>query len=259
MTKLSEFNHCGEELERLLLLRTSPLAVKMLEKKGDIPASAVRLKQDRGIHIAQCQAFAMSRRQKETVAMLKEDHWCFAALIAYGLVDKPDDPELQRFVSFPTFKKDKYIGIVSAPLRTANFEPDVVLIYSNTAQLRNMLLPLHFRGEESQVDCHFFPPACAYQIVPVMSSGRFMVTLPDPGDYHRALAGEDEIALSVPKDKIEKLVEGVREIEEGELKEYFSYARANMYMMHDFPQPEFYQTLFKRWGLYPEKEKGRKK
>lgn len=251
MTTLSEFNHYGEELERLLLLRTSPLAVKMLEKEGDIPAGAVRPKKDRGIHIAQCQAFAMSRRQRETVAMLKEDNWCFAALIAYGLVDKPDDPDFQQFVSFPTFERDKYIGIVSAPLRTANFEPDIVLIYSNTAQLRSMLLPTHFK-EEAQVDSHFFPPACAYQIVPVMSSDRFMVTLPDPGDYHRALAGEDEIVLSVPKDKMEGMVEGIRQVEEGELKEVFGYAHANMHMLHDFPHPPMYQTLFKRWGLYEE-------
>jgi len=73
-----------------------------------------------------------------------------------------------------------------------------------------------------------------------------MVTLPDIGDYHRALATEDEIVLSVPRDKMGKMVEGVREFEQGE----FSYGHANMYMQHDFPQPEFYQMLFKRWGLY---------
>ena len=254
MMTIAEFKRCGEELERLMLLRTSPLAVKMLEKESDIPKGAVRPKKDRGIHLAQCQAFAISRRQRETVAMLKEDNWCFAALIAYGLVDKPDDPELQLFVDFPTFKRDKFIGIVSAPLRTANFEPDVVIIYSNPAQLRNMLLPFHFGGEETLVDCHFFPPACAYQVVPVMSSGKLMVTLPDPGDYHRALAAEDEIILSVPGDKVTKLVEGVREIEKGD----FAYSHANMYMLNDFPQPEFYQMLFKRWGLYDKEEgKGR--
>jgi uncharacterized protein (DUF169 family) len=253
MTTLKEFNRCGEELERLMLLRTSPLAVKMLEKESDIPAGAVRPYRDRGIHLAQCQAFALSRRQKETIAMLKEDNWCFAALIAYGLVDKPKDPELQRFLGFPTFPRDKYIGIVSAPLRTANFEPDVVIIYSNTAQLRNMLLPFHFGGEEELVDYHFFPPACAYQVIPVMNNGKLMVTLPDPGDYHRALAAEDEIILSVPAARMLKMLEGVKEVEKGD----FAYSRANMYMLNDFPQPEFYQMLFKRWGLY-DYDKGKK-
>ena len=246
MSSLSQFNRCGQELEELLLLRTSPIAVKMLKKEADIPDDTIRPHRDQGIHIAQCQAFAMSRRRRETVAMLKEDNWCFAALIAYGLVDKPKDAELQLFVDFPTFERDKYIGIVSAPLRTADFQPDVVIIYSNPAQLRNMLLPLHFGNEEAQVEYHFFPPACAYQVVPVMRSGKFMVTLPDPGDYRRALAAEDEIVLSSPGDKIAKLVEGVGELEKGD----FSYARADMHMLHDFPQPEFYQMLFKRWGLY---------
>lgn len=256
MTTLSEYNRCGEELEKLLILRTSPLAVRMLETEADIPAGAVRPKKDRGIHIAQCQAFALSRRQKEIVAMLKEDNWCFAPMIAYGLVDKPDDPEFQRFLSFPTFEREKYIGIVSAPLKTTNFEPDVVIIYSNTSQLRNMLVPSHFINEEAKVNSHFFPPACAYQIVPVMADGRLMVTLPDPGDYTRALAGEDETILSVPKDQVGELVEGVKQIEKGD----FGYARAIMYMQHDFPHPPMYQTFFKRWGLSDEgTNKGGKK
>ena len=186
----------------------------------------------------------MLRRQKATVAMLKEDNWCFAPLIAYGLVDKPDDPNLQQFVSFPTFERDKYIGIVSAPLRTANFEPEVVIIYSNTAQMRNMLLPINYKDRDIMA-YHFFPPACGYQVVPVIAKGQYMVTLPDPGDYHRALAGEDEIILSVPADKLEELVTGLRRFEEGE----FGYSHAGMFMLPDFPQPPLYKMLFEKWGL----------
>ena len=53
---------------------------------------------------------------------------------------------------------------------------------------------------------------------------------------------------------IGELVEGVRQMEEGP----FGYARAIMYMQHDFSQPPMYQTLFKRWGLY-EDEGGEEK
>jgi uncharacterized protein (DUF169 family) len=53
------FNSCGEELDRLLRLRTSPIALKLLEKETDIPTGAKRPKKDLGIHLAMCQAFAM--------------------------------------------------------------------------------------------------------------------------------------------------------------------------------------------------------
>jgi len=41
MTNLSEYNRYGEDLERQLLLRTSPIAVKMLGKEADMPEGAV--------------------------------------------------------------------------------------------------------------------------------------------------------------------------------------------------------------------------
>jgi len=90
MTTAKEYNSYGEEIKKTLLLRTSPLAVKMLEKESDIPKEAIRPKRDGGYHLAQCQVFALSRRQGATIAMLKEDQWCWAPLIGYGLVEMPD-------------------------------------------------------------------------------------------------------------------------------------------------------------------------
>jgi len=90
VTTLDELRRAGEALEKTLLLRTLPLAVKLLENEDDIPEGAMRPKKDRGVHLAQCQAFAMSRREGATVAVLKEDNWCWAPLIGYGLVEPPD-------------------------------------------------------------------------------------------------------------------------------------------------------------------------
>ena len=244
MTTVAEYNRYGEELERTLILRTSPIAVKMLESEKDIPEGAVRPMKDRGVHYAQCQAFAMTRRQKLTVAMLKEDNCCFAPLIAYGVVDKPDDPRLEQFTTFPHFEKGKYIGILTAPLKSASFKPDVVIIYANTSQMRTMLLPINYKDRD-KLTYYFFPPGCAYQVVPVMETGQYMVTIPDPGDYQRALAGVDQIILSLPAEKVDGLLAGLRQFEERD----FGYAHANMFMLPDFPQPELYQRMFKSWGL----------
>ncbi len=161
MTTLEESNSYGEDLERITRLRTLSISVKILENVEDIPEEAVRPEKDQSIHIVQCQAFAMSRREGTTIAMLKEDNWYFAPLIAYGLVDPPDDEDIKRFSSFLRFERGKYIGIVTAPLIKATFEPDIILIYSNTPQLRNMLYPSHVAGKEAKVNSHFFPPSCS--------------------------------------------------------------------------------------------------
>jgi uncharacterized protein (DUF169 family) len=249
MTTLKEFNIYGEDLERFMLLRTSPIAVKMLQKETDIPEGAIRPKKDRGYHLAQCQVFSMSRRQGATIAMLKEDNWCWGPLMAYGLVDPriaENYNEIKNDVKkMPLLEYGKYIGLVSAPLKTANYEPDIVLIYSNTAQLRSMLHALSFKGE-GLVTSPFYPIAsCAFSVVPPLS-GQYCITLPDPGEHGRAMAGEDEIIFSVPRDKVEGLVSQLKYFDEIKLGyRYHSFLE----MRPDFPRPEFYKRLYRECGL----------
>jgi len=249
MSGLKEFNLFGETIERLMWLRTSPIAVKMLESESDVPAGALRPKRDRGHHLAQCQAFSLSRRNGTTVAMLKEDNWCWGPLMAYGLVDPriaAGFPELKDEVPrIPCFEFGKYVGIVSAPLKTAGFLPDTVLIYSNNAQLDNMLHALSFAGE-GKITSPIYPIAsCAFSVVPP-ASGQCCVTLPDPGELGRALAGEDEIIFSVPRDKVALLVAQLEKFQEMR----FGYRQnAFLEMRPDFPRPEFYKRLFRECGL----------
>ena len=120
MSSLSAFNKYGEDLENSLVLRTSPIALKMLETEADIPKEAFRPKKDGGYNIAQCQAFGMSRREGKTVAMLKEDHRCPTAPLAYGIVGKPDSMAMYG-ESFASFEVGKYVGMVTAPLKKCHF------------------------------------------------------------------------------------------------------------------------------------------
>ena len=246
MPAIADYNRWGQELETSLKLSTSPIAVKMLEKESDIPEGAIRPKRDKGYHLSQCQAFAITRRQGMAIAMLKEDHWCWAPLLAYGMVDDPHHPIVDAFVSLPRFERGKYIGMVTAPLKSANFEPDIVLIYSNTAQLRDMLSAVVFQ-EKTLVKSEFNPiDSCVYAVVPVITGGQYRITLPDPGEYSRAFAGDDEIIFSVPKEKLAALVEGVKRAADMKKKpEDWSH----LLLRPDFPRPDFYKELFKKWGL----------
>jgi len=217
----------------------------MLKSEEDIPAEAIRPKRDKGHHLAQCQAFAMSRRQDATVAMLKEDHWCFAPLMAYGLVEDPKDDFVNATTSFPCFEQEKFIGMVTAPLKSASFEPDMILIYADPAQVRQLLMVVKFK-DKSLVNSIFDPiDSCAYAVVPVIETGQYRITIPDPGEQTRAAARDDEIIFSLPKEKLVTIVNGLTSLAEQDQEQ----AIDELEMMPDFPRPEFYDRLFKKWGL----------
>ena len=243
LSGIGAFNRYGEELETSLVLRTSPIAVKMLEKESDIPEGAFRPKRDGGYHIAQCQAFGLSRREGKTVAMLREDHWCPTALMAYGMVEKPASMG-SWMESYMSFETGKYMGILTAPLKSAVFKPDVVMIYLNPAQLRGVLLPMTFGGTE-QVTTHLFLPSCGHAVVDPMKTGKYCVVLPDPGEYQRALAAEDEMILAIPGEKMEGLMASLKQ-PGGKM---YSHRDQHMSMHPDFEQPQFYKDMFKGWGL----------
>jgi uncharacterized protein (DUF169 family) len=243
MPDLSEFNKYGEELENYLMLRSSPIAIKMLEKEADIPKEAIRPKKDRKYHLAQCQAFALSRREGITVAMLKEDNWCPTSVMAYGLVKRPESVEKWTH-PYECFEQGKYIGIVSAPLKRATFAPDVVIIYAKPAQVRGLLLSMKVE-DVPLVKGHFFPPSCGWSVVNPMKSGHYWVVLPDPGEYQRALTEEGDLMFSVPQSRMQTMMAGLKQNEHGP----FSYREHQMFMQPDFPLPDFYRDMFKNWGM----------
>ena len=84
-----KYTDYAEELRSRMLLETFPIAIAMLESEADIPEGAVRPVRDLGGHMSLCQGFALSRREELTVAFLKEDHWCYVPVVAFGQAEPP--------------------------------------------------------------------------------------------------------------------------------------------------------------------------
>ncbi len=260
MIDLAVLNRYGEDLERLLLLRTSPIAVKLVEKEEEIPPGAVRPKKQLGHHLALCQAFALSRRNRATVAMLKEDHWCYLPVIALGLAEPPDlfregqpflkwldSPEAGKRVAdgFPRLECGRYIGTLSAPLRTAAFEPDLVVIYCNTNQLRCLLSGMKFK-EGYIVASNLDPSGACFQCtVPALQTGDCQVTVPCGGDRANALAQDDEMIFTVPLTKLDDLLFGLNRLEE----RGSGYTRFAPQMRPEYPLFGTYVKMGKMIGL----------
>jgi uncharacterized protein (DUF169 family) len=265
MTSQSEFNTYGADLERMMSLRSYPIAIKLLQSEADVPEGAIRPKRDRGEHWAVCQVFSLARRQGDTIAMFLEDHWCFEPTISYGLVETPQD-YLEGFTnSFFIADKEaaakhaqemtrlplgRYPGMVIGPLVHANYEPDLTMIYCTPAQLRHLLLALRYL-HGTQVTSTLDPiGSCVHSVVAPFLTGECQVTIPDPGDFERAGAGEDEMVLTVPTTRLDELMTGLYHFEEiGR-----GFRRFNLSLHPDFKQPPFYEEYFKKWGLEGPKE-----
>jgi uncharacterized protein (DUF169 family) len=261
MTEVNNFNGYGEELESLLQLRTSPIAIRLLKREEDIPKGAIRPKRDLGVHLGLCQGFAMSRRDKATIAMLKEDHRCYSPVIAFGLAKPPDffmegnmyfkrsvaDLEVAKNLAnaFPRLEFGKYVGVVSSPLRTANFEPDLVITYCNSNQLRCLLTGMKYK--EGYIVTSKLDPggACVQSTVPVILTGECQVAVPCGGDRQHALAQDDEMIFSVPRSKLGDLILGLRYFDElGQ-----GYRRYAPDMKPDYPLPDLYVEVGKMIGM----------
>lgn len=246
----------------MLILRYEPIAVKMINNEKDVPENAIHPMRDLGKHMALCQAFAMARRDGKTIYMDKTSEWCWNPLIGFGLVEcnegteafeliskflgiKEIDASRAFFAAFPKLPAGRYTGIAVAPLAAADFEPDVLLIYCNNAQLRSLAWAIkNETGKiiETQIDAI---DSCVYACVVPMKTGEYRVTLPDVGEYERAMADENEIILSVPGGRIDELIDGLNAFYYRKM----GYTQLTKEMVLDFPRPPFYNELFNIWGL----------
>jgi uncharacterized protein (DUF169 family) len=259
-TAVETMNAYGADLLNMLVLRTYPIAIKMLKDESEIPQGAVRPKRDLKTHYAACQAFGIVRRRGTTLAMFLEDHWCFEPIIGYGLVEPPKDflegsgsaffveskeGAKKRSSEIPLLPNGKFAGMALAPLHRASFSPDLTMIYCNASQLRHMLFA--FMNKNGRRVTSTLDPiwSCVHSIVPSLLKGTCEVTVPDPGDFERSSAGDDEMVFTVPAGNMKEFMDGVYHYEKMGMG-YRSFGRD---LRGDFQQPAFYQDYFKKWGL----------
>jgi uncharacterized protein (DUF169 family) len=215
----------AEEIERYVRPVTYPFAVRMLRGVDEIPEGAKRPKRDFGKCLSACQGFTLVRRYGMSIAMLKEDMWCPEPVIGFGLAETPQYfleghnrypggvESLEAGASWarelPRLEFGQYVGVVAAPLSKADFEPDVAVIYCNSAQLLRLLLAIAYKDGQDVASRLSGHAACVYAIVPAMQSGKCYVSVPCRGDRNRAGAQDDEMIFTVPRTRLDDLALGL--------------------------------------------------
>ena len=266
MYTLNDFNKAGRELEDRLHLRSAPIALKLIDE-DEIPEGCVQ-PSEKGQHYALCQAFSAMRRNRRAFALFKEDHWCLWPLISFRNVelDAGDVEYLgggqfirDRDMSVKFFKEHfpmidpakKKAGMALAPLATCTFEPDMAVIYCIPTQLRQLLMAAKFNDAVVPGSCLQTVNSCGAAVLPIINGEMdYNTAIPDPGEFERSLAWDDEMIFTVSARKLESLVTAVRDIAEMG----FGYKQLTYDMNLDYPRAKFYNEMFHKWGLVTGKE-----
>lgn len=255
----------NDAIESHIKPATFPVAVKMLENLDNLPEKTRFPLKDFGKRFSLCQAWNMCRRTGWAICCASEDMQCSLGSVAMGFEEPIDfyeeghlcegmytgTSEAGRKTEAETdkFAAGKYAGVIFAPLARATFEPDVLIIYGNSAQIMRLVQgALYKRG--GRITSSFSGRMdCADLIVTPVATGRPQVILPCYGDRIFGQTQDYEMAFSTPWSWIEEIIEGL----EGTHKGGVRYPIPS-FMNYEGAFPPKYQKLSDMWK--EKKEKG---
>ncbi|MHA1595912.1 MAG: DUF169 domain-containing protein [Candidatus Baldrarchaeia archaeon] len=214
------------DLETLLRLRTPPVAVKLLEDEN-FPPGTIRPSQ-MGIEITICQAITAARHMFQTIGMSADDNACPPSMFPFGWAEIEDSNALIEFFKkaghgasddaiveiiskLPTLEPGKYPALLIAPLRRCTFQPDVIMIFGNAAQVGRLIFARTYLGGGAlKAEMISRAASCAEGIIRPFKSRDCAVTIPGGGDRVFASIDDDELIFSFHVEWLDRIIEGLK-------------------------------------------------
>ncbi len=216
-----DYNALNEMLHRQLRLQTTPVVVRLAHSADEVPPKARHPRHTLGVRLTICQGFGMARRYGWTLALAAQDIACTPAALCYGFLRPPADmpnpaeaiaeaflsmgytvdreAQLRELASFPTRAPGEVEAVVVAPLDKATFDPDVVLIYVNPAQLARLVMAAVYpTGERVHGEFAGIGGSCLDGVLGTLRDQRPRVVLPGAGDRIFSSTQDDELIFAVP-------------------------------------------------------------
>lgn len=220
---LKEFN---EVLNSYIRPQTFPLAMRMCKSAAEIPEKVRLPVRDLHTPITICQGIGMARKYGWTLAIGKEDQVCPWGALAMGFVPPKKewldgsiadtigyrDTEVMAGIAaeLPRFDYDSYSYLLMAPIHAAIFEPHVITIYGNSAQVMTLVQArLHASGGTLTSSSSGMAD-CADILVRTMLSGECQFILPCGGDRVFGMSQNDEMIFTLPPAQMEIIAQGLK-------------------------------------------------
>ena len=212
----------SKAVETYVHTETPPVAVKLLKSAGEIPERAKMPVRDFGVTMPLCQGMALARRHEMVVAMGADDMLCPLGAVAMGLLPAkegfldgrfgipywaPDGESAARLLQgMARLDYGKYTHVVMAPLERTAFEPDVIVMYGNPAQVGRMVQTVVNITGGPVSSRSIGGTSCAEQIARTMLSGQCQSVLVGAGERMLALTQDHETSFALPANMVDAFV-----------------------------------------------------
>jgi uncharacterized protein (DUF169 family) len=244
---------------------TYPLAIRMLKPGESIPEGVKVPSKSMGEQWIVCQSIGVARRYGWGIAVGKEDVICPLAAIAFGF-RPPNDAYLKGFVSVGMYCKDEqaaanleastwrfepgtYDYVCVAPLNRTTFEPHVIAVYANSAQVMRLVHASLYKRGGRVVSTTGGRLDCAEIVIQTMTTNEPKVILPCNGDRVFGMTQDTEMAFAFPWSYAGEIIEGLEGTYKGGTRYPITVA-----MRETVTMPKTYQELMK---MLEEQESGR--
>jgi len=236
-------------MEQLLRLKSFPVAFKMLESKEDL--GKIPFMRRMKPKMSLCQLIALVKDFDWTVGADAEDFVYPTCASVIGLRDIPEHYKDGTFRSIVWVKKKeegrkyeaaiprlplgRYEAVALAPLVYNPFEPDIVLIYANPAQM--MLLVNALQVEDYEVmDFHCVgESSCSDAIARCYLNGKPSLTIPCYGERRYGHCRDEDLVMAIPADKMEKALSGLETLYRRGVRYPISFAGVEQDLGGAFP------------------------
>jgi len=240
MTEKTDWEKVVRRMEQLLRLKSFPVAFKMLEKKEELTQIPfLRRTQHKS---TLCQLITLVRNFDWTVGADLDDFLFDACPSILGLCDNPEickDGTFRSIVwvktkkdarkyeaSIPRLPLGKYQAVAMAPLVYKPFEPDIVLIYANPAQMILLINALQFEDYEVMQFFCVGESSCSDAIVRCYDTGKPSLTIPCYGERRYGHAQDEDMVMAIPAAMLTKALAGLETLYRRGVRYPISFAGA---------------------------------
>ncbi|MBV8263582.1 MAG: DUF169 domain-containing protein [Candidatus Eremiobacteraeota bacterium] len=219
------------KLDEFVRPTTFPVAVKFLRKGEAAPPKARRPLADMQRHVTVCQGWAIARRYGWTTVLRAEDMKCpLGALVAgfavpnafyeegnlcAGMYTADAAAGARSEAAVEKFAPGEIDGIVFGPLARVEFEPEILIVYGNAAQVMRLVAGALYKHGGRIHSSFAARMDCSDHLVVPLRTDEPQVILPCNGDRIFAGAQDEEMAYTTPWHKVGDLLEGLEGTHKG--------------------------------------------